>query len=106
MWVSVFCLHNHPLDFLKTQDFIDDGIEELPERLAGIAAQRFSVIEQIEIDRLKGILASEASNFIGKMRDKRESEFTSQFMDTIALLDKSELAFLAESLGLASSICF
>jgi hypothetical protein len=80
------------------QRFIDDGIEELLPGLSDLAAQHFSITDMTVIEGFRSILRAEASTLIDKMSKKREEDFTQQFYNTVEMLDKPELAVLAESL--------
>jgi hypothetical protein len=80
------------------QNFIDDGIREILPSLSDIAAKHFSISNQSEIEGLRAMLVAEADNFIAKMKKKRRQDFSNHYDASIELLDKSELAALAESL--------
>lgn len=80
------------------QKFINDSISELFPGIATEAATHFGVIDADLTESLKALLEEKAKVFNRALVRRRHEKFIRPLLDTVALLDRSEMAALAENL--------
>jgi hypothetical protein len=80
------------------QKFIEDGIDDILPGIAELAAKYFSVTNRSKINRFKKKLQKKAISFKNEMGKERRKSSRDPILDAVKLLEKSELAVLAESL--------
>lgn len=82
-------------EYLK---FLEDGVSSLIPGLAQIAAKHFGATNQKKILAFKTILEQETTSFLSLCKRRRTNDFIDPVIDAIDVLDKAEMAALAENL--------
>lgn len=80
------------------QDYIDESISDLISGLAEVSAKYFKVQNRRRINSFKKLLSKTATDYIDVLNATRWNEFIRPVLDAVRVLDKAEMATLAESI--------